>query len=144
MEKTTAKKSTDLAQLDTTEACNKGHRFELISPADKTGTGIFITVLGKDSDVFREAIREQSDADNRRAADLRSRGLPPAVVSSAQRDANDTDLLVVATVSWEGMVLNGQPVEFNPANVKMIYTRFHWMRKQVDDHIGDVASFMTS
>ena len=130
------------SDLDTVAACNAGLEVELLSPRDQSKTGIIITVTGKDGDAFREAVQENLDAYNRRAQLARQRGKPLPSQSQAEQEEEGIDLLVVCTLGWQNMVVDGKELEFNVPNAKAVYRRFPWIRKQVDDAIGDIEGFL--
>lgn len=127
---------------DTVKASNNGHRFELLSPIDQTKTGIFISVLGRDSDVVRQILRDQIDAAARRALQARTKGKQPPIQTSVEMEREGTDLLVAATLGWENMKVNGAMLEFNPKNALELYSGYPWIRKQVDEAITDIEGFM--
>jgi hypothetical protein len=131
-------------QADTRAACNKGRRIELISPADQSSTGIFITMLGRDSDVFDQAVNEQIDTANRLAALLRARGKTVPPKTQVQIEKDQAELIVACVVDWENMVVDGDEVPYSVSAALGLLERFPWIRKQLDDAIGDVASFMKS
>ena len=96
------------------------------------GQEVTISVYGKDSDVARKAMKAAAQkAMNKRVqrADLDS-----AIHSAAS-------LLAACTAGWSGVTEGGQPVEFSTANACELYTKYHWLREQVDEFIGDRANF---
>lgn len=123
----------DLATLDTKPAANAGRAIELRHPATRAPLGIFVDVVGVDSDLYRRAIRERQ---LRRSEDEVSELTPERM------EEENLDLLATCTTGWRGMVLDGQAVEFSPVNARMIYERFPWIRDQVDRGIGDRSVFL--
>ena len=73
-----AAKAFDLADLDTVKACNAGAEIELKHPVTLAPVGIFVTVLGKDSDAFRGFMREVVDANLRQKAIGKKSKIKPA------------------------------------------------------------------
>lgn len=134
----------DLSALDTVAACDKGARIELRHPVTSEALGVFITVLGKDSQAFRDHLRTAINERLRKEALAKKRGREPDVMTVEVGEAEAIDLLVVCTVGWEGVTYKGQPLEFNVPNAKTLYADLPWVRKQIDEAIGDLENFMTS
>ena len=134
-------KKFDLANLDTIAASNKGVEFELLHPVTKEPLGMFITVYGSDSDVFRQHNRDMTNDKLRRNAAMRRVGkdLPVATVEDSEREG--TELLVACTVGFRNIEFNG-PMEFSTANAFKLYTSIPWVRQQVDAAIVDTENFM--
>jgi hypothetical protein len=131
------------ASMDTVAYCNVGAVIDILD-VNQNKTGIQVTVLGKHSDVFREAMRENVDAANRRAMLARQKGKPIPVQSQAEQEAEGIDLLVACTVAWSNMVVDGKEIEFNVPNARSLYLRFPELRRQVDEAIGDLEIFTKS
>ena len=59
-------------------------------------------------------------------------------------EANALDILVAATAGWtwgEGADWKGGKPELTPENVREVYKKAPWIRKQVDEALGDDAEF---
>lgn len=146
----------DLDSLDTISACDKGAEIELQHPVTKDPIGIFITILGKDSTVFREHIKDRVDSRIRQEALAERRGKPLPTPNSAQAELEATDLLTLCTVGWRqaskdenGNVVSKDTIThkkeelaFTTPNVKRLYQSLPWVRQQVDKAIGDMENFM--
>jgi hypothetical protein len=140
----TGKKKFDLsAGLDTIAACNAGAVIDILDTYQNK-TGIKITILGKDSDTFRETQRENIDAHNRRIAVARQKGKPVPIQTQSEQEEEGLNLLVACTLGWENVVVDGKDLEFNVPNCKMLYTRFPEVRRQVDAAIMDLELFTKS
>lgn len=140
----TKKSALDLSALDTVAACDKGARIELRHPVTNEPLGVFITVLGKDSQAFRDHLRASINERLRREALAKRRGRDLEPMTVEVGEAEGIDLLVVCTVGWEGVTYKGQPLEFNVPNARTLYADLPWVRKQVDEAIGDLENFMTA
>lgn len=146
----------DLADLDTSKASDKGAEIELNHPSTEAPLGIFITVLGKDSEVFREHGKNRYNEDVRReaAASRRGKSVPPYTAEELEEKAIET--LVLCSLGWrtevkgEGkspvsepcLFYKGEKLAFNVPNCKRVYAENLWIRRQVDDAIGDLENFM--
>lgn len=136
----------DAASLNTIEACNKPAEIEIKHPTTRLGTGLFISVIGRDSDVYRGRIRGLADESLRRQA----MGKAASDDSLDKLEQKNLDVLVAATTGWrsEGddghITLAGERLEFTPANVRKLYTGILPIREQVAEAINDLGNFMTA
>lgn len=139
-------KGFDLAAIDTATASDKGFELELRHPVTNAATGVFITVLGKDSKVFKDYVRAKANERLRKDMMTRNRGKDndPPTVEQLERDT--IDLLTACTLSWRdgdaaSITLGGKALEFNEANVRTVYA-ITPIRDQVDEAIGDMGNFL--
>jgi hypothetical protein len=137
----TRKSGFNLASLDTVAACNKPFEIEIKSVAGDP-TGFFVSVLGRDSDVYRGRIRALADESLRKSATGKAQA-----ETLDKLEQRNIDALVAATVSWrfgDGNVvpLDDEELEFNPANVRKVYERLLPVRDQVSEAIGNLENFM--
>ena len=152
---------TDLGDVDTIAASNKGAEIELLHPATQEKLGIFWSGIGRDSDAFKDMMREDIDTTNRRNAQLRARGkqIPPKTFDEQEDEA--INLLVVCSTGWRTVVkddrgkiveaesgpfliMRGEKLEFNVPNAKRVLREMPWIRRQIDEAIGDMELFMKS
>lgn len=131
----------DLANLDTTTASETGAVMEVRHPVTgevlrhDDGSAQTITLIGKDSDRFLKLARIQSD--KRIQATVRSR--QPALTASVEKD--DIELLVNATLDWN-IVMGGQKPKAEAKNYREAYSKFRWLREQVDEFVGNRSNFL--
>src|SRR4051794_5847223 len=85
----------DLGSLDTIEACNTPAEIEIKHPVTMVGTGVFISVVGRDSDNYRGRIRGMADEQLRKQAAGKS-----TETSLDKMEAKNIDALVAATTGW--------------------------------------------
>jgi len=137
----------DLAAYDPTEACNKGYELELTDPNPKSGKplGVFITVVGSESDAFKDHVRSRANNSLREqfAAQRKGKQEPPTVDRAVEEAVR---LLAACTVSWrtgDRPVIEwaGEQLECCEANARRLYAH-KWIRDQVDDAVGDLGNFM--
>lgn len=136
----TKKNDFNLASLDTVAACNKPVEIEIKSVTGQP-TGFFISVLGKDSDTYRNIVRGMADETLKRQA----MGKADAATLDKIEQRN-IDALVAVTTGWRfgdsnTVPLDGQPLEFSPANVRKVYERLLPVREQVAEAVNDLESF---
>jgi hypothetical protein len=155
--KASVPKFVDIDDMDTGTASDAGAEIELKHPTTKAKTGIFVTVLGKHGEVFREHIRERTNERIKREANAAKKNdeLPPPTAEQVEEKA--IELLVLCTLGWRSetrdekgevieskpvIVHRGQELPFTVANAKMLYARLIWMREQIDEAIGDLENFI--
>lgn len=148
----------DLGALDTIEACNKPAEIEIKHPVTLVGTGVFWSFVGKDSDVYRGRIRAMADESLRRQAAGKSGS---ADASIDKLEAKNIDALVAASTGFrtetverdaEGVIvkrdssptvtLNGEQLEYSPANARRVLTAILPIREQVSEGINELGNFM--
>jgi hypothetical protein len=142
----------DLKDLDTTAACEHGFELELLHPITGKPLGMFVTVLGRDSDVFTKVQNDQARVRMQKAQRMGQK----ATFTLEDIDRETIDLLAACTVSWRRIVsdggqkgqevktllVDGSELECNKANAVQLYTRFKWVREQVDVAVMDRANFL--
>lgn len=134
----------DASALNTIDACNKPVEIEIRHPVSGVGTGIFISITGRDGDAYRGVIRSMVN-DN-----LRKQAVGKVSVDDANLDKAEQKniaALVTATKGWRTgeetvIVLAGERLEFTPANAKRLYTEILPIREQVSEAINDLGNFI--
>lgn len=132
----------DLSSIDTVAACNTGAEFQLKHPTTDDKLGVFITVVGKDSDIFREFQRKTFNRYMRDEALAKKKGKDVKIRSAEDLEDDSLDLLVACTLGWRNMVDAGQEVSFSPDEARRIYKKYPWIRDQVNEAVGDLELFM--
>lgn len=132
----------DLGALDTVEACNKPAEVEIRHPVTGAGTGVYFSVLGKDSDTYRSRIRAYGDEMLRKQAFGKASA---ETVDTLER--KDIDALIAATVGWRTgdspvVALHGESLEFSPANARKVYEALLPVRDQVREAINSLENFI--
>ena len=131
----------DLEELDLGRDSQEGATLHLKHPV--TGVLLYhgevpqtITVVGGDSPRWRKG---QFDVYRRRVKESRRNNgtVPPEAL---EKEA--IELLVNGTIGWTAIILNGEDVPFSREAATRLYTKFSWIREQVDEFIGDRANFL--
>ena len=136
------KETKSLSMFDTVSACNKGVRVELLTPTGEN-SGIFISVLGRDSDVYKTYEREQRDYMNRKIVIARKRGQDLRLDTAEMSEEKEIELLARLTTGWENMPSfdgNGL-LDFSKENAALLYVKYPAIRRQMDDASGDMQNF---
>jgi len=132
----------DLTSLNTTKACNAGADVEIRHPVTNAPLGIKIRVLGRDSDTFKEYTRDTLNTRLRREAMAQKRGKDADLRTVEVIEQENMDLLVVCTVGWQGVVLDGKELPFEEGNVRKVYKEYPWIYDQVNEAIGSLENFL--
>ena len=157
--KSTSPAIPDLLALDTVKACNVPARVELEHPVTRKGLGVFIHVLGKDSDDVAEHIRDRVNGRIREDVADRRRGKDAAPRTVEKIDAETVETLTMATFAsgkpWETVVkgedgptvlnfirLGDEDLSFTPANISRLYAEQKWIRTQIDEAVADLELFI--
>lgn len=130
------RKDIDLADLDTTKGGEEGYEHELLHPTEAYRMGMFITVIGEDSDTYQEQLRALQQK-------TISRAFTKDRLLNAREDGDEDalELLATATRSWRGIRVDGQELAFTPDNARKLYRRFKWIREQIARVIRDRSNF---
>src|SRR6476469_2358825 len=131
----------DLATLDTATASDAGARIDIVHPVTKTPLGLFVTVLGKHSNTFRELVRERINKRIKEESLAARRGKPLEPRSAEEVEREAIEMLIACTTGWgtdiyegEGkerhvketkptILFSGERYEFNAQNAALIYTK---------------------
>jgi len=131
----------NLSSLDTIAACNRPVEIQ-IKDTNGVPTPFFISIVGKDSDVYRGRVRALADDQIQKQAMGKRSG-----ETIDKLEAKNIDALVAATTGWrlgDGNVveLGDEQLEFSAANVRRVYAGLLPVREQVSEAINDLANFM--
>jgi hypothetical protein len=102
----------------------------------KKPTGIFITVLSKDSETYRDVQKAQANVRFKQFGKRNSSSL-----TAEELEEESIQVLVSCTKAWRNMVYNGEELECTADNVRKIYENIPMIREQVDDAIHDRGNF---
>lgn len=129
----------DLTKLDMANAASRGQDLHLRNPA--TGERLFnddeepmvITLLGQDSSEYRQGVRRIANEQ------VKNRKKAPSAEALEQEAVS---LLASVTAGWSGIVENGEVVEFSRDAAERLYSRYAWIREQVDEFTADRSNFL--
>lgn len=140
---TKAKPRFSIAALDPEVKANAGHEFEITDPETGEGTGMFISVVSKESTAYKQKFRTR--VNQIRRTEAVNAGKPTKVRTIEDDIADSIDVLAACTTGWRNIVLNeGEPpLDFTPDNVRALY-KYDFVRLQVDEEVMKVAGFTDS
>jgi len=121
----------DLATLDTAKVAEEGAELRVAHPTTGEDLGIQITLIGTDSKTFRD-ISTASLKKKSREIDL------------DQNEAESVELLAKCTKGWSGITESGKEVPFSYENAVKLYTKYLWLREQIDRFMADRSNFLPS
>lgn len=130
------KAAIDLSSFeDAIQKQEKGIDVPILGMDGKTPLGLTIRVAGPDSDRAQKAqeeladeLIEQENMTRLNARDAAKRGIK---------------YLARITIGWApDVVLDGQELAYSPENAERVYTKFRFIREQVDRAAGNRARFI--
>jgi hypothetical protein len=132
----------DLGSIDTIEACNKAAEIEIKHPVTGAPTGVFISVLGKDSDAYRSIVRGMADETLKRQAMGKNDS-----ATLEKLEQKNIEALVAVTTGWRTgdeafVVVKGEQLPFTSANARRVYSELLPVRDQVAEAINNLENFM--
>lgn len=137
----------DLADLDTVAACDQGADIQILHPVTRAPTGAVITVLGSDSAVFKNKVREDANRRRRILAAQNSRGKKEEVRTIEEDEKDNIALLAACTFGWThdgkpSLLLGGKDVAFSKEAAIEVYTKYPFIFEQVREAITELENFM--
>lgn len=106
----------------------------ITDPRSGVNTDIRIRVNSPDSKEYQKLVHKLS---NDRLKQMSKRGS----ITSEQVEQENIELLASNTLEWEGLTSGGQAIPFSHQAAVDLYTRFKWLREQVDAFLGDRKNF---
>ena len=126
----------DLAQFDeAVKRQNDGVKVDIKSMDGKTPLGFWIRVAGPDSERAIKAQEEMAD-------ELIEEG-SASPTSAAERDRRGRRHLAKITMEWgPKIILDGAELTCSVENAEKLYSRFRFIRDQIDVPAGNRARFL--
>ncbi len=104
---------------------------------DESGEPVTITLLSSDSVEARKLLHEQAE---KTVNDGLGRRRPH--VRMEELEQNSIKVLAALTADWKHIIVDGAPLSCTKENATKLYTRFAWIREQVDGFVNDRANFL--
>ena len=127
--------SFDLAKLDTAKVAEEGAELRVAHPTTGEDLGITITLIGTDSKTFRDISKSRATASLKKKT---------REIDLDQNESDAVDLLAKCTKGWTGITENGKEVAFSYDNAVQLYTKYLWLREQIDRFMADRSNFLPS
>ena len=125
----------DLAKLDTAKVAEEGAELRVAHPTTGEDLGIVITLIGTDSKTFRDISKIRATM----ALKKKTRE-----IDLDQNEQDSIELLARCTKGWSGITENGKDIPFNHENAVQLYTKYLWLREQIDRFMADRSNFLPS
>lgn len=126
----------NLRSFEYRRVAEEGVRVPLLDPVTGEATGAALTLRGRDAPTLKAIELEQR---RRRLEQLARDGIDR--VEPQQRDEEELEMLVAATVGWEGLELDGEAVPFSAEKARWFYTEFPCFLEQARLAIVKRANF---
>lgn len=133
----TAPAAFDFATRDVAAKAEVGAELEVLDPVTNEPVGAYITLAGADSTIHRKATANVSKRRFNSQKGFRSKGF-----DVEKMEAESIEILAVCTLSWKGVTVDGVPLPCSRDNAIKMYTRFPWLREQVEQFIGDRSAYL--
>ena len=125
----------DLAKLDTAKVAEEGAELRVAHPTTGEDLGITITLIGTDSKTFRDISKSRATASLKKKT---------REIDLDQNEQDSIELLARCTKGWSGITENGKDIPFNHENAVELYTKYVWLREQIDRFMADRSNFLPS
>ena len=127
----------DFASRDVAAKAEEGAELEVLDPVTGEAVGAYITLAGADSVVHRKAVANISKRRFNNQKGFRNKGFDPE-----RMEAESIEILAACTLSWKGVTLEGAALPCSRDNAIKMYTRFPWLREQVEAFISDRSEYL--
>lgn len=125
----------DLAKLDTAKVAEEGAELRVAHPTTGEDLGITITLIGTDSKTFRDISKSRATASLKKKT---------REIDLDQNESDAVELLAKCTKGWTGITENGKEIVFSHDNAVQLYTKYLWLREQIDRFMADRSNFLPS
>lgn len=141
----------DFDTLDTAIACAKPFEFELVHPESDKPLGVFVSVFGPESDVFKNRIRKEENRKRKREFEIARKGKAAEPTTMEEDEAYAVGLLATLVAGYRTVIdgksepvifWKGERLEFSAENVERWLGNFSWVRKQIDGAAGKLENFI--
>lgn len=127
----------DFATRDVVAKAEEGAELEVLDPVTGEAVGVYIMLAGADSAVHRKAVTNVSKRRLNGQKGFRAKGFDPE-----KMEAENIEVLAACTLSWKGVLVDGAPLTCSRDNAIKMYTRFPWLREQVEAFISDRSEYL--
>lgn len=128
----------NLDELNLEPQANEGATLTLLHPItdeplfNDNGEPMLIHLVGSESTIMNDEIKIRARKKVNKKS--KSNNIDEVIESS-------TNILAVCTIGWQGICENGVDIVFSKENAISLYTRYPWVRQQVDAFICERANF---
>jgi hypothetical protein len=143
--------ATDFDSLDTGAACERSYEFELLHPTTEKPLGVFVSVLGPESQAFKNRVRKEVNRDRKRQFEAQRKGKHVEPQMLEEDEEFGVSLLTDIVTGWRTVkdgksepviYWKGEKLEFSKDNVHRWLMHFPWARKQISDESSKLENFL--
>lgn len=142
---------TDLATLDLAKSADTPFEFELKHPESHEGLGIYVSVIGSESETFNTYMREKANAARLKGFEQQRRGKAETPPTIEEEEGMVVDAIATCMTGWRTVkdgkseatiTCDGKALEFSKGNAVEVLRRFRWIRAQVNEATADLGNFI--
>lgn len=146
-----SKDVTDFDTLDTGAACERNYEFELVHPTNDQPLGVFVSVLGPESQAFKNRVRREVNRDRKRQFEATRKNKPIEPQLLEEDEEFGVSLLSEIVTGYRTVkdgknepviYWKGEKLEFSKDNVHRWLIHFPWVRKQISDESSKLENFL--
>lgn len=126
----------NLRDYEFRRVAEEGVSVPLLDPVTGEATGAALKLRGRDAPTLKALELEQR---RRRLEQLARDGVDR--IEPQQRDEEELEMLVAATVGWEGLALDGEAIPFSAEKARWLYTEFPCFFEQARVAVVKRANF---
>jgi hypothetical protein len=136
-----APRGLDIASFNASPEADVGYTLQLVHPATGAPLGASITIAGEESERMQEWSRRLFERVQRdeRLAKKAGRQIERSFDELQEQLVQKAAAL---TLAWSGMLMDGRPAEFTPANVERVYRAQRWLRDLVLEEARVLGNFV--
>lgn len=147
----TATDTFDFDSLDLGAMCDQPHEFELVHPDTKKGLGVFISVVGSESDTFQKYLRAEQNRTRQEAFKKQRSGKDENLRTVEEDDETVVRALAACITGWRTVrdgedkpviYWGGKGLELTTENAVKWMTKFRWVRPQINEQTGELGNFI--
>lgn len=128
----------DFGKNNVGKIAEAGYKFELVYPPTGEATGAFITVRGDASKTVQAYNRAQFNREQQKAKSGRN---SDRVIPIEEFIEKAIEKAVVKTISWEGIMVDGNELPYTEDNAKKFYAENEWVREAVERESAEITNF---
>ena len=139
----------DFDALDLAAAAETPFEFEMNHPDTGAGLGVFVSVIGAESETFQQYLRAEANALRLKA--YRQRGKPDVPPTIEEEEETGLRALSACVKAWRTVIdgksepaifIAGKRMEFGADNVLLWLRKFRWVRGQINEETASLANFV--
>lgn len=141
----------DFGALDLAALSDAPFEFEIEHPETGDGLGVFVAVIGAESEGFQQYLRAEGNTLRRKAFEAQRKGRPDEPMTIEDEEETGLRALSACVKGWRTAIdgksepaifVGGERLEFSPANALVWMRKFRWVRGQLNKATGTLANYL--